>query len=193
VAIYGYSGGLYTRVALKLQAMLFQRPGNLRAMQWAELNLDEGLWTIPPEKMKRSIQEKATGQPHKVPLCRQAVELLLELKPLSGHGKYVFPGIRQHDRPMSDGTLNKALRSLGYESNEQTAHGFRATARTVMVEELGVSADVIEVQLAHAKSGPLGAAYDRAQFLAQRATMMQLWADYLDALRVNAKEKAVQP
>lgn len=183
-AIDGYEGHPATRAALKLGAMVFQRPGNLRAMQWAHLDLENAVWLIPAAEMKRSKQEKATGAPHVVPLATQAIEILKELRLLTGQGSYCFPGLRTSARPISDVTLNAALRRLGFGPDEMTGHGFRAMARTVIREQLpGIDPEWIEAQLAHGKKGPLGAAYDRAQFLAQRRTMMQAWADYLDKLR----------
>jgi integrase len=186
-AIHGYQGQPTTRAALLLSALLFQRPGNLRAMEWAELDVDGGLWTIPSDKMKRTKQAKASGRPHFVPLAKQAVEILRELQPLTGHGRYVFPGLHSHDRPMSENTVNTALRRMGYSRDEMTAHGFRSMARTILVERTRVAPEVIEAQLAHGKSGPLGAAYDRAEFMQQRREMMKVWADYLDQLREGAK------
>jgi integrase len=156
-------------------------------MEWVEINLQAGLWTIPAAKMKRSAHGKANGRPHLVPLAQQAVEVLTDLKPLTGHGKYVFPSLLTGERCMSENTIRSALRRMGYTNDEMTAHGFRAMARTIMVEKLGVPADVIEAQLAHGKSGPLGAAYDRAEFIEQRRHMMGIWADYLDKLRVGAE------
>lgn len=187
-AIDGYSGQPITRAALQLSALLFQRPGNIRSMEWAWIDLDKAMLTIPAQAMKRTIQGKINGRPHLVPLAPQAVAILRELVPLTGHGRFVFPGLRTHDRPMSDNTVNAALRRMGFSGDEMSAHGFRAMARTIMVERMpGISADVLEAQLAHGKSGPLGAAYDRADFMQQRITMMQRWADYLDELRCGAK------
>ena len=189
LAIDYYEGGALTRGALKLSALLFQRPGNVRAMQWSALELEgrEPTWVIPAAEMKRSRYEKQNGRPHLVPLARQAVAILTELRPLTGHGRYVFPSILGGGRPMSDNTVNTALRRLGYDRDTATAHGFRAMARTMMVEKLDVNPEAIEAQLAHRKSGPLGAAYDRAEFMSQRRIMMQQWADYLDALRNQAE------
>jgi integrase len=187
-AIWGYTGWPTTKAALQLSALLFQRPGNIRAMEWAWVDLDGTMLTIPAQSMKRRVHEKINGRPHFVPLAPQAVEVLRELHPLTGHGRYVFPSIRSGEQPLSDNTLNAALRGLGFSSNEIVAHGFRSMARTLMVERLpGISADVIEAQLAHGKSGPLGAAYDRAEFMDQRRKMMREWAGYLDTLRVGAK------
>lgn len=183
-AIDGYQGAPLTRAALKLSALLFQRPGNIRAMQWSALDLNgkTPTWTIPAAEMKRSRYEKINGRPHVVPLSSQAVAELREIEPLSGNGTYVFPSLLGNARPMSDNTVNTALRRLGYDKDTATAHGFRAMARTLLVERLGISPDVIEAQLAHGKSGPLGMAYDRAEFMLQRRAMMQGWGDYLDQL-----------
>ena len=187
-SIASYTGQPMTRVALVLSALLFQRPGNIRQMEWAWVNFDNAMLTIPSQDMKRRKHQKVNGRPHFVPLAPQALTALKEMRPLSGHGRYVFPSLLTGERPMSDNTVNSALRRMGYTNSEMTAHGFRATARTLMVERLpGVSADVIEAQLAHGKSGPLGSAYDRAEFMDQRRKMMVEWADYLDKLRVGAE------
>jgi integrase len=187
-AIDGYSGQPMTRAALGLSALLFQRPGNIRQMQWSWIDFENALLTIPSADMKRSKIQKINGRPHLVPLASQALQYLIELKPLTGHGKYVFPSLRSGERPMSDNTVNAALRRMGFSQDEMSAHGFRATARTLMVERIpGISPDVIEAQLAHGKSGPLGMAYDRAEFLEQRRKMMVEWASYLDKLRVGAE------
>jgi integrase len=123
-----------------------------------------------------------------VPLAQQAKDLLHELRPLTGHGRYVFPSLLTGERPMSDNTVNMALRRMGFSKDEMSAHGFRATARTLMIERMpGIAAEVIEAQLAHEKSGPLGSAYDRAEFMEQRRKMMAEWGDYLDKLRVGAE------
>jgi integrase len=131
-------------------------------MQWANLGLEgSATWTIAAAEMKRSRYGKDNGRPHVVPLARQAVHLLREIWPLTGHGKYVFPSLHGQGRCMSENTINVALRRLGYEKDVHSAHGFRSSARTLIVERLGVAADVVEAQLAHMKSGPLGSAYDR--------------------------------
>ena len=187
-SIASYTGQPMTRVALVLSALLFQRPGNIRQMEWAWVNFDNAMLTIPSQDMKRRKHQKVNGRPHFVPLAPQALTALNEMQPLSGHGRYVFPSLLTGERPMSDNTVNSALRRMGYTNSEMTAHGFRATARTLMIERLpGVSADVIEAQLAHGKSGPLGSAYDRAEFMDQRRKMMVEWADYLDKLRIGAE------
>lgn len=186
-AMDAYEGQPVTQAALLLSALLFQRPGNIRAMEWAWLDLDAAMLTIPSEAMKRTVAAKINGRPHRVPLAHQAVAILQELQPLTGHKQHVFPSTRGEGRAMSEMTVNAALRRMGFSGEEMTAHGFRAMARTLMVEKLpGIHPDVIEAQLAHGKSGPLGAAYDRAEFMEQRRTMMQTWADYLDKLRQGA-------
>ncbi|MCO5335845.1 tyrosine-type recombinase/integrase [Delftia tsuruhatensis] len=185
-AVEGYQGQPTTKAALQLSALLFQRPGNIRAMEWTWVDLDAGMLTIPSQSMKRTKVHKLNGRPHFVPLAPQAIAILRELVPVTGHGKYVFPSLLTGERPMSENTVNTALRRLGFTGAEMTAHGFRAMARTLMVERLpGVQADVIEAQLAHGKSGPLGAAYDRADYMGQRRHLMRTWADYLDQLRLG--------
>lgn len=185
--IDGYAGQPVTRAALQFSALVFQRPGNVRAMEWAELDLDGGLWTIPAAKMKRRKDGKLNGRPHLVPLAPQAVAILLDLQPLTGHGRYVFPSLLTGEECMSENTVRAALRRMGYGNDEMTAHGFRAMARTMVAERLqGIPVDVVEAQLAHGKSGPLGMAYDRAEFMEQRRQLMAAWADYLDRLRQGA-------
>lgn len=186
-AIDTYSGQPATRAAMLLSALTFQRPGNIRAMEWAEVDVDRALWTIPADKMKRTKHGKLNGRPHLVPLSRQALQALAEMRPLTGHGKFVFPSLLTGERCMSENTVNAALRRLGYSNTDMTAHGFRAMARTLIVEHMpGASPDVVEAQLAHGKSGPLGMAYDRAEFMAQRRELMSKWANYLDKLRKGA-------
>ena len=187
-AIDSYSGTIHTKTALVLSALWFQRPGNIRQLQWAWIDFDKAMLTIPSMDMKRKIAAKINGRPHLVPLARQAIALLQEIQPYTGRGKYVFPSVRSNSRPMSDNTINAALRRMGYTSDDMTAHGFRSLGRTVIGENLpGIHHDVVEAQLAHGKSGPLGAAYDRAEYMAQRVKMMQVWADYLDKLRSGAE------
>ena len=187
-AIDAYQGTPVVRAALALSALLFQRPGNIRAMDWAEIDADAALWTIPTAKMKRTAHDKAAGRPHLVPLALQARSILANLRPLTGHGRYVFPLLLTGERCMSENTIRTALRRMGYTNDDVTPHGFRAMARTIMVEQLpGISGEVIEAQLPHGKSGPLGMAYDRAEFMAQRRSMMTAWADYLDTLRSGAQ------
>lgn len=187
-AIDGYAGQPATRAALLLSALTFQRPGNVRAMEWAHVDLEAALWTIPAADMKRTVEGKLNGRPHLVPLAPQAVAALRELQPLTGHGRFVFPSLLTGERCMSENTVRGALRRLGYTNEEMTPHGFRAMARTLIGERLpGIPQDVVEAQLAHGKSGPLGSAYDRAEYMEQRRTMMNEWADYLDRLRRGAE------
>jgi integrase len=174
-AILGYSGHPATVAALRLTPMLFVRPGELRHAEWSEIDLEAAEWRIPGSKMKM-------GADHIVPLATQAVEILRGLKPLTGRGRYVFPSVRTGDRPMSENTINAALRGMGYTSDVQTAHGFRATARTILDEVLGERVDLIEHQLAHAVKDVNGRAYNRTAHLPARKEMMQRWADYLDKL-----------
>jgi integrase len=182
-----YPGQPTTRAALLLCALTFQRPGEVRGAEWAEFDLDAGTWLIPGHRMKRSVQGKATGPAHLVPLSRQAVAVLRELQPLTGGRVHLFPGLRSPKRPISDVTLGAALARLGFSNDEMTAHGFRAMARTMLAERLGVAEPVIEAQLAHAVPDALGRAYNRTEFADQRRQMMQTWADYLDTLRTGAQ------
>lgn len=175
-AIGGFTGTFPVKCALQLAPMLFVRPGELRKAEWVEIDLDRAEWNIPAERMKMR-------EPHLVPLPRQAVEILRELHPLTGRGLHVFPGIREHGKPMSDAAINAALRRMGYDQKTLTAHGFRAMARTILDEVLGFRPDYIEHQLAHAVRDPNGRAYNRTSHLVERRRMMQAWADYLDRLR----------
>jgi integrase len=179
-AIDGYQGGFVVKCALRLAPMFFVRPGELRNAEWAEIDLDEGAWNIPAHKMKMK-------QPHIVPLCAQAVAILTELKQLTGASKYVFPSLRSFARPMSNNTVNAALRRMGFHKETMTGHGFRAMARTILDEVLQVRPDYIEHQLAHAVRDPNGRAYNRTSHLADRREMMQTWADYLDGLKQGAQ------
>jgi integrase len=183
-AVQNYKGGPLVRTALQLAPMLYQRPGNLRMMEWIELDLDAALWTIPSMKMKRTKVEKEQGEAHTVPLPEQAVALLRAIQPLSGHGVYVFPGERSHDRPISDNSVRSGLYALGF-GKEQTWHGFRASARTMLVDELNLDPLAIEANLAHAVKDTNGRSYNRTQYLRQRFEMVQQWADYLDKLAVG--------
>jgi integrase len=184
-AIKAYKGGPIVRTALQLAPVLYQRPGNLREMEWAELDLHGALWVIPSMKMKRTKEQKENGEAHAVPLPVQAVALLRNLHPLTGHGRYVFPGERSHDRPISDNSVRSALYALGY-GKEQTWHGFRATARTMLVDQLNLDPLAIEANLAHAVKDANGRSYNRTQYLNQRFEQIQQWADYLDRLTRGA-------
>jgi integrase len=179
-ALDGYQGSFVAQCALKLMPMLFVRPGELRHMEWTEIDLDAAEWNIPALKMKMK-------SPHLVPLSLQAIDILSELKPLTGNGKYVFPSTRSHDRCMSDNTINAAFRRMGFDGDTITGHGFRATARTILDEVLSFRTDFIEHQLAHAVKDPNGRAYNRTAHLVERKKMMQVWADYLDGLKQGAK------
>ncbi len=176
-AIHGYSGHPVTALALKLAPLVFVRPGELRAAEWPEFDLANAEWRIPGERMKM-------GEPHLVPLSRQALTILRELEPLARGGRYLFPSLRTRDRPMSDNTINAALRRMGYTSEEQTGHGFRSMASTLLNEQ-GFPPDVIELQLAHTERNKVRAAYNKAQRLPERRKMMQAWADCLDGLRAG--------
>jgi len=178
-AIHAYGGHPAGVAAMKLTPLVFVRPGELRSAEWAEFDLDAAEWRIPGAKMKMKND-------HIVPLSRQALEILRELHPVTGHGRFVFPSLRTGERCMSENTVNAALRGMGYSNEVQTAHGFRATARTIMDEVLGERVDLIEHQLAHAVKDANGRAYNRTAHLPARREMMQRWADYLDKLRQGA-------
>lgn len=175
--IWAYDRSRVVSTAIKLQVMLAVRPGELRHMEWSEIDLDKAEWNIPAEKMKMR-------EPHLVPLPRQAVDLLRALHLYTGRGMYVFtnPRAPKGDRPMSENAVLVALRAMGFEKDEVSGHGFRATFRTLMDEVLGERVDLIEQQLAHMVRDPLGRAYNRTKFIDQRREMMQRWADYLDGL-----------
>ena len=185
-AMKAYKGGPIVRTALQLAPLLYQRPGNLSMMEWTELDLDAALWVIPSMKMKRTKQEKEQGDAHTVPLPVQAVALLRSLHPLTGHGRYVFPGERSHDRPISDNSVRSALYALGF-GKEHTWHGFRASARTMLVDQLNLDPLAIEANLAHAVKDANGRSYNRTQYLKQRFDQIQQWADYLDKLAAGAE------
>jgi integrase len=186
-AIESYKGMPITRAALQLAPLVFVRPGELRKAEWTEFDLEAAEWRIPAARMKRTKQEKLSGTAHVVPLSRQALTILRELQPLTGHGRYLFPSPRTGERPMSDNGVLSALRRMGFPSDEMTGHGFRAMARTLLAERLNVDEAVIEAQLAHAVKDSLGRAYNRTEFLEQRRKMLQTWADYLDKLRTGAE------
>jgi integrase len=185
-AIEHYAATPVVRAALRLAPMLLLRPGELRFAEWPEIDLDAAMWTVPAIRMKRELRQKLHGAPHLVPLPRQAVAVLRELHPLTGHARMVFRGERHHDRAMSENTVNAALRAMGFSADEVTGHGFRATARTMLQERLGFDPDVIEAQLAHSVRDNIGRAYNRTEFVEQRRKMLQSWADYLDKLRRGA-------
>lgn len=177
-AIDGYEGHPSTRIALQLSALLFVRPGELRRAEWAEIDLGSNVWRIPAAKMKARME-------HAVPLSRQAMGLFEEAKFLSGRGRYVFPSIRSPLNPMSENTVNAALRRLGFTGDEMTAHGFRAMASTLLNESNKWSPDAIERALAHKDKDSIRAAYHRGAHWGERVEMAQWWADYLDDLRAS--------
>ena len=179
--IDGYSGTLPVQCALKLAPLVFLRPGELRKAKWSDINLDDATWSFIVRK---------TMTPLIIPLARQSVEILRELEPVSGRHEYVFPNGRSPTRPMSENAVLAALRRLGIPKDEMCGHGFRATARTILDEQLGFRPELIEHQLAHKVRDPLGRAYNRTQFLEQRQNMMQVWADYLDDLRDGDSDRA---
>jgi integrase len=177
-AIDGFTGSFVTVCALKVSALTFVRPGELRHAEWTEIDLDGAIWSIPGKKMKMGID-------HIVPLSAQAVAILRELHAVTGRNASVFPSERGGSRPMSENTINAALRRMGFTKQEMTAHGFRAMARTILDEVLGFRPDFIEHQLAHAVKDPNGRAYNRTAHLSERSKMMQVWADYLDKLKAQ--------
>jgi integrase len=179
-AIDGYSGSYVVKCAMKLSPLVFTRPGELRHMEWSEVDFENALWSIPAEKMKMR-------EAHLVPLSKQVVRILEEVKKLTGASKYAFPSGRTFDRPMSNNAVLAAFRRMGYTKDEMTPHGFRAMARTILDEVLQVRPDFIEAQLAHRVRDPLGRSYNRTQHLDERRKMMQKWADYLDGLKEGAK------
>jgi integrase len=179
-AIDDFTGSFVVKSALQLLPMLFCRPGELRAAEWTEIDLERALWEIPAERMKMK-------QPHIVPLSKQAVDILKALQQITGYGRYIFPCNRSSLRCMSDNALNAALRRLGFTKDEATAHGFRASARTILDEVLKVRPDFIEHQLSHSVRDALGTAYNRTSHLDERQKMMQQWANYLDELKTGAK------
>ena len=174
----GYKGSLVTKCALRLAPLVFLRPGELRNAEWKEIDLEKAEWVIPAIRMKLKNQGD-----HIIPLSRQALEILKELHPLTGEGRYVFPGGRTSGRPMSDNAILAAMRRMGIPKEQMTGHGFRAMARTILDEVLHFRPDYIEHQLAHAVRDPNGRAYNRTAHLAERRKMMQKWSDYLDQLK----------
>lgn len=186
-AVDDYHGTASVVAALKLAPLLFVRPGELRHMRWADVHFDKAQWVFKSSKA-RGDRKTSTEPDHIVPLANQAIQILQEMQRLTGHGMYVFPSARtpKGDRPMSDNAVLSALRRLGIARDEMSGHGFRATARTIMDEVLGIRVDLIEHQLAHAVKDPNGRAYNRTTFLPERTEMMQQWADYCERLKSGA-------
>jgi integrase len=178
-AIDDYKGSLVTQCALQFGVLTFVRPGELRHTEWEEIDFETAEWRIPAEKMKMK-------SPHIVPLSKQALAILKKIKPLTDQSRYVFPSERSYSRPMSENTVNAALRRMGYTKDELTGHGFRSMASTLLHEK-GWKSDIIERQLAHQERNKVKAAYNHAEHLSDRRKMMQDWADYLDVLRSNIK------
>lgn len=184
-AMETYKGSAVVRAALHLMPLVLLRPGELRMASWDEIDFDKAVWTVPAARMKRVKAGKAHGKPHLVPLSNQALQILRDLHPVTHMSPFIFRGERHHDKPMSDATVNAALRTMGFAADEMTGHGFRATARTILAERMAVSDAVIEAQLAHAVKDSLGRAYNRTEFISDRIIMMQSWADFLDKLRLT--------
>ena len=175
-AIDDYQGHPAVMFALRLAPHVFQRPGELRQMEWAEIDFQKAVWTIPIAKMKMR-------QPHSVPLSRQALAILNEMRSLSGSGRYVFPSIRTRARPISDNTINAALRRMGYSKEQMTAHGFRTSASSLLNESGKWNPDAIERALAHMVAGSVRRIYNQSAYWGERVAMAQWWSDYLDELR----------
>jgi integrase len=186
-AMGDYVGHPVTRAALQLSTLLLLRPGELRQAEWAWVDMEAATLTVPAALMKRKKTDKMNGSSHLVPLAPQALAIFKELQALTGGGRYVFPTLQSADRCMSENTVNVALRRMGYDRDTMTAHGFRAMARTMIHERLGVAPEIIEAQLAHAVGDALGRAYNRTTFAEQRRDMMSKWADYVDRLRDGAQ------
>jgi integrase len=195
-AIWGYEGTAVVQSALRLAPLLFCRPGELRTMEWSALDLQKREWLLPLEKDQSREKLRSRGEvvdSHLlVPLAPQACRILERLIPLTGNGRYVFPSIRTSARPMSDGTVNAALRATGYTQEQHTGHGFRAMARTMLADELKIQENLIEHELGHVVRFPNGRAYDRASYIQERDLMMRVWADYLDDLRAGKPPKGLR-
>ncbi|MCY4054093.1 MAG: integrase arm-type DNA-binding domain-containing protein [Hyphomicrobiales bacterium] len=183
LAIDGYEGSPEVCCALRLAPHVFARPGELRKAEWSEIDFDKSLWCIDAEKMKMRND-------HIVPLSRQSLAILREIRLITGNYRYVFPSARSTTRPMSENAVLVALRTMGYTKDKMTGHGFRAMARTLIDEELGYRPDWIEQQLAHVVKDPLGRAYNRTKHLKERVKMMQKWSNYLDDLKAKAAANA---
>jgi integrase len=177
-ALDAFNGSLTVQCAIKLAPLVFVRPSELRMAKWADIDLDDGSWQYLVSKTKTD---------HIVPLSTQAIAILHEIHPVSGHGKYVFQGGHSPLKPMSESAINAALKRMGYDTQKDiTGHGFRAMARTILHERLNIDPAIIEHQLAHKVPDNLGSAYNRTKFIEQRKIMMQAWADYLDELKAGA-------
>ena len=193
-AISRYHGSPLTKYALQLAIHVFLRSGELRLAEWTEIDFEKAEWRIPISRMKGKKRDKEANPSayHLVPIAKQILTIFGEIHALTGNGKFLFPGLRSASRPMSDATLTNALRRMGYSQEELHVHGFRAMARTLIRQELGFDEEPIERQLGHAVKGPLGAAYNRANFVAERKRMMQAWADYLENLEAGVASPLAQ-
>lgn len=183
-AIDAFSGTFTVASALKLASLCFARPGEIRAAEWDEIDFDAEEWAIKParRKLRKALKENPNTPHHIVPLSKQAIAVLRELQPLTGNGRYVFPGARGRSKPISENTINAGLRRMGYDKDTMTGHGFRHMASTLLNEQGLWSKDAIERQLSHKEPGVSGV-YNKAELLPERRKMMQAWADYLAALR----------
>lgn len=189
-AIDQYKGTFVVRCALRLSPLVMLRPGEFRQAEWSEIDLEQAVWTIPVKRMKALKATKESNETtHIVPLSMQAVEILKDIEPLTGRFQHVFTGARSRTRPMSDNAVRLALRTMGFDKEEMTVHGFRSTASTLL-NEMGFNPDAIEAQLAHKDSNEIRAAYNRAQYLDERRNMLQTWADYLDELKQGTIDNA---
>lgn len=190
-AIDNFSGTYTVSCALKLAALCFARPGEIRAAEWSEIDFEEKVWAIKPmrRKLRKAMKENPNTPPHIVPLSKQAIAVLRDLRPLTGNGHYVFPGARGQSRPISENTINAGLRRMGYDKETMTGHGFRHMASTLLNEQGRWSKDAIERQLSHKEPGVSGV-YNKAELIPERRKMMQAWADYLDVLR-DSSDKVV--
>jgi integrase len=182
LAIDGYAGFSSVMAALRLSPLVFVRPGELRGAEWDELDLKAAEWRIPARRMKMDAD-------HIVPLSKQAIAVLREQRAISGQGRYVFPSVRTDEKPISENTINAALRGLGYTKEQMTGHGFRTMASTLLHEQ-GFESDIIERQLAHTEGNKTKAAYNRAAHLSERRLMMQAWADFLEELKNLAEQES---
>jgi len=187
--VRSYHGTPVVSAALRLAPLLFQRPGELRQAEWGEFDLENRMWRVPSCRMKRSKTAKENGLDHLVPLSIQSAKILSDLYLLTGRGRFVFPGLRSRQRPMSDMALSAAFKRMGIDSDTALPHGWRATARTLAVEALGVPAEIVEMQLSHEVRDSLGRAYNRTQWLDARRDLMQRWADYLDELAAKTDRR----
>jgi integrase len=187
----GYKGGFVVRMALVFSVLTFCRPGPIRKAEWEEISFEEEMWTIPSSKMKLTVEKKLLDIPHLVPLSSQAISVLEKLHHFTGRGRYLFPNQKNRSEPMSDGAVTSALKRMGY-AGLMCAHGFRATASTLLNEKGVGRSDAIEAQLAHVGDDKTRAIYNRAEYVAERRKLMQDWSNMLDSLRADAVAKAAR-